>query len=126
MTNNTAARPNTAARKAQAAQTAKAEASKTAATKANVEATRCRCGCGERTNPRNPARVYRPGHDARHAGQAGRAAATLPPKEREAVLLKAFGPATTPLGAKARGVAQREADRLEAKAAREAAKSNAA
>lgn len=35
--------------------------------------TDCRCGCGERTNKKA---LYRPGHDARHAGQVARLALT--------------------------------------------------
>ena len=45
---------------------------------------RCLCGCGEATG-----RNYRPGHDARHAGQVGRALAQAPDltvDQREALL----------------------------------------
>jgi len=50
-----------------------------------IEGQMCLCGCG------SSARLqYRPGHDARHAGQVARelstAAVSLTPKEREAIL----------------------------------------
>lgn len=43
----------------------------------------CLCGCGGVTN-RN--RNYRPGHDARHAGNVGRAVAAAAPADRKALL----------------------------------------
>lgn len=43
----------------------------------------CGCGCGATTNP---GRLYRPGHDARHAGQVGRMLAAKAPGAEEAAL----------------------------------------
>jgi hypothetical protein len=44
---------------------------------------RCRCGCGEATSGRRA--LYRPGHDARHAGQIARAI-LADPDQRDALL----------------------------------------
>ena len=44
----------------------------TAQTTTNNETTKCLCGCGVTVN-----KAYRPGHDARHAGQVARYAADL-------------------------------------------------
>jgi hypothetical protein len=63
---------------------------------------RCRCGCGE------VARRYRPGHDARHAGQIGRSLVGMNAKQAEAALAPLE---TAALIAKARRVADSEAAR---------------
>lgn len=87
----------------------------------------CGCGCGEHVAK---GRTFRPGHDARHAGNVGRALA-VDPKDKTAV--EQFKALSEPLQTKAEGVRVRHADRLErrAKAAearleREAAKVDAA
>jgi hypothetical protein len=72
----------------------------------------CPCGCGQTANP---GRVYRPGHDARHAGQVGRA--LVANTEGAEAALASLAPA---LQKKARDFADRQARIAKAKA--EAAK----
>lgn len=79
-------------------------------TKATVPTVACGCGCGAQANP---GRLYRPGHDARHAGAVGRAlAAKAPGAEEAASALPAA------LEAKARAFAANREKEAKAKAAR--------
>jgi hypothetical protein len=87
----------------------------------------CGCGCGEHVAK---GRTFRPGHDARHAGNVGRALAVDP---KDATAKVQFDGLSEALQAKASGVQTRHADRLERKAKalearleREAAKADAA
>lgn len=87
----------------------------------------CGCGCGEHVAK---GRTFRPGHDARHAGNVGRALAVDPKDATAKVQFDGLSPA---LQAKADGVRTRHADRLErqakrteARLEREAAKADAA
>lgn len=68
----------------------------------------CGCGCGTEAKP---GRLYLPGHDARHAGQVGRALAAKAPGAEDAAL--ALPPA---LQAKARAFATNRAKEATRKA----------
>ena len=64
---------------------APATAPETPETEAPAAPSLCRCGCGEETKP---GRLYRPGHDARHAGDvARRVVAGAPEAEAELAAL---------------------------------------
>lgn len=78
--------------------------------KASVPVVACGCGCGETANP---GRLYRPGHDARHAGQVGRALVAKAPGAEEAA-----ASLPTALEAKARAFAANAAKKEAAKEAR--------
>lgn len=82
--------------------------------------TPCRCGCGQPTVRAEA--MYLPGHDARHAGQVGRAI-IADPTQAEAELAKL---PTDRLRAKAQAMltrsAHRDAERAARQAAREAAR----
>lgn len=81
-----------------------------------AEARRCGCGCG---SPVSPRASFRPGHDARHAGETGRALAANP-KDRAA--LAALAGMSEALRAKAERVrANAEAKAQTAKAEAESA-----
>lgn len=77
----------------------------TKATAIQIPATTCACQCGEQVGPKA---IYRPGHDARHAGIVARAIAANPKQTK--VLL-----ATLPTPA-LRAKAQRAAERIATKA----------
>lgn len=82
--------------------------SKTSATKPKrdpnpADLPECKCGCGEICN-RN--RNYRPGHDARHAGQVARHIAKHDPSEEDRTTLLGFLP-TRALQIKADNMADR-------------------
>lgn len=97
---------------AKAAKTTKeaAPAKAAPAPKAAPATVACGCGCGAQANP---GRLYRPGHDARHAGQVGRAlAAKAPGAEEAASALPAA------LEAKARAFAANREKEAKAKEAR--------
>lgn len=66
----------------------------------------CTCGCGEPTKSK-----YRPGHDARHAGQVGRSLATNPKDKAALAALSGMSPAL-------RAKAERIRDNAAAKAAK--------
>lgn len=78
--------------------------------KAAVPIVSCGCGCGETANP---GRLYKPGHDARHAGQVGRALVAKAPGAEEAA-----ASLPTALEAKARAFAANAAKKEAAKEAR--------
>lgn len=90
--------PAPAAPKAPTAKAPKAPAAK------STKASPCKCGCAEQTI--RPEAMYRPGHDARHAGAVGKA--ILAGGDAKALL------ATLPterLREKAQGMVQASADR---------------
>lgn len=94
----------------------------TTAMSTNTEApattpTQCRCGCNEQVPAKS---FYRPGHDARHAGQVGRRiAANYATKGYDRrVDLEALP--SERLRAKAEGIAEKATERAEAKLQREA------
>lgn len=76
----------------------------TKATATQIPVNTCACTCGEQVGPKA---MYRPGHDARHAGAVARAIAA-DPKQTKALL------ATLPSDA-LRAKAQRAVERLTAK-----------
>jgi hypothetical protein len=75
----------------------------------------CRCGCGQLVKGKKA--EYLPGHDARHAGQVGRAMVGAPDSER--MLLLASLP-SEPLRGKARRVYEKALAKRQAQAEREA------
>jgi hypothetical protein len=85
------------------------------ATTGSDEFTECRCGCGQPVKGKKA--EYLPGHDARHAGQVGRAMVGAPDSER--MLLLASLP-SEPLRGKARRVYEKALAKRQAQAEREA------
>lgn len=89
------------------------------AAKPKPEGTACYCGCGETAGSKS---FYRPGHDARHAGQIGRQIAenyATPGFDRRELLAEL---PSEKLVAKAESVAETQIKKLEAKAAKANAK----
>lgn len=82
-----------------------------------AELAACLCKCGRTTRS-----TFAPGHDARLAGEVGRAMVGLPEAERVALLAKLPSAA---LQAKARGVWHKAEAKIEARLEREAAKAEA-
>lgn len=84
-----------------------------------AEGSPCKCGCGEATGKKSN---YRPGHDARHAGNVGRAIASASnePGFDRRVLLDTLP--TDALKAKAEGVAATAQAKIDKQHARAAAK----
>ena len=78
----------------------------------------CYCGCKENVPSKS---FYRPGHDARHAGQIGRQAALLDPQSTEYSDLLNELPSDR-LVAKAKGIEAKAREKADAKAQREQAK----
>lgn len=76
----------------------------------------CACGCKENVPSK---RTFRPGHDARHAGNVGRALAVKP---NDAKVKAALAELSAPLQAKAHRVAATAKAKADAKIEREAAK----
>lgn len=90
----------------QAPATKKAKASKPKVTAVNADPNRqCYCGCGEPVGPKS---LYRPGHDARHAGNIARQISTMDGNEWDTYLVVLPTPA---LEAKARAHALRLANK---------------
>lgn len=73
----------------------------------------CRCGCGQQVAAR---RLYRPGHDARHAGAAARAARAGDPTAIPTLPTPALQAKATALAAKWQAEAEAKAARLQARA----------
>ena len=80
----------------------------------------CYCGCKENVPAKS---YYRPGHDARHAGQIGRQAALLDPGSPEYDNLFSDLPSES-LVAKAKGIEGKARDKADAKAQREQEKAD--
>lgn len=80
----------------------------------------CYCGCKENVPSKS---FYRPGHDARHAGNVGRQAALLDPESTEYSDLLNDLPSDR-LVEKAKGIEAKAREKADAKAAREEAKAN--
>lgn len=79
----------------------------------------CYCGCGENVPSKS---FYRPGHDARHAGQIGREIAanySTPGFDRRDLLSNL---PSEKLVAKAESIAEKQIEKIEAKKAKQAAK----
>lgn len=102
-TNTSSRKPAAPAAKAPKATPAPAAAAKPAS------AQPCRCGCGEQTI--RPEALYRPGHDARHAGAIAKAILA------GADAAEALKPLTPRLQEKAKGIVQAAADRKSRRAA---------
>ena len=83
-----------------------------------VEASPCRCNCGNPT--KRPSATYLPGHDARHAGDIGRSVADLDLEQAAIRIELALG--TPALQAKATRVAENTRRNAAIKAAKAAAK----
>lgn len=82
----------------------------------------CRCGCGAQVASR---RLYRPGHDARHAGVAARAALAGDPTAVAALPTPALQAKAQGLADRWRAAAQEKAARAQARADEAAAKAKA-
>lgn len=114
------ARPNTAA-----APATSAPAPAPAATRSEKRTSLCRCGCGQPTI-RDEA-DYRPGHDARHAGQVGRSLVAMRKDNkglptREALTQKPWSLASTALADKALGMVAAADDKAARQTASKAAR----
>lgn len=83
---------------------------------AEVKLAVCACGCGEHVAK---GRLFRPGHDARHAGNIGRALADSPNDAKVKAQFKALSPA---LQTKAEGVRTKAVAKAIAKEKRAEAK----
>lgn len=93
----------------------------TPAPKPKAEPKPCKCGCGEQVPGKS---FYRPGHDARHAGNVGREIAN---HYHEAGYDRRVALDDLPsdaLKAKAEGIAEKQIEKIEAKQAREKAKAD--
>lgn len=95
----------------------------TTSPKPKAEPKPCKCGCGEQVPGKS---FYRPGHDARHAGNVGREIAAHYHEEGYDRRVALDDLPSDALKAKAEGIAEKQIEKIEARLAREAAKANRA